>query len=141
MHGWMKLGAITCLLGLAPTVFAADLTAGEAEGFCAAKGDISQKVCRGLMDGFLAGYTTGVQKGIRSTFAFDEQVLQTTNGNEDTYARYRRIQQKALCPMTPSMDGASASQLLLDYLQANPGTREEPFGDVLEAALDAASHC
>ena len=141
MHGWMRVGALACMVGCMPPAFAADLTAGEVESLCEAKTDTVQKACRSMMDGFLAGYTTGVQKGIRSTFAFDEQVLQTTDGNEDTYARYRRIEQRALCLLPPSLDGAAALKLLTQYLQANPNTRQEPLGDVMEAALDASTRC
>jgi hypothetical protein len=141
MHGWVRTGALACMLSWMPSGFAGDLTAGEVESLCDSKADNVQKGCRSLLDGFLAGYTTGVQKGIRSTFAFDEQVLQTTDGNEDTYSRYRRIQERALCLLPPELDGAAASKLLIQYLQANPDTRQEPLGDVMEAALDAASRC
>lgn len=92
------------------------------------------------MDGFLSGYVAGIQKGIRSTFSQDPLVLQTTDGNEDTYLRYRKIEQRTLC-LPKDIEAGRVTRVFIDFLNTNPGTSSEPFGDVMEVALDAAFSC
>ena len=129
------VAAMTALVALA--AHAAQPSAEAVARRCA---DAKGEACTALLDGFLAGYTTGVQKGIRATFTHDALVLQTTDGNEDTYARYRRVADRAVC-LPETLDGVSALGVFGAYLKANPDTAQEPFGDVMEVALDAAFPC
>lgn len=136
MRGWIKLGAVVWAL-CGGTAWAADQTAGAVQSRCQA----GQKAgCVALFDGFLAGYLTGVQKGVRSTFSNDPQVLQTTDGNDDTYRRYRDVVERTVC-LQSDKDGTAAMAIFLNYLGANPDTADQPFGDVMEVALDAAWAC
>ena len=100
----------------------------------------ARPACIAMADGFLIGYGTGIQKGIRSTFSHDPLVLQTTDGREGTYERYRRVAAKTAC-LPASVDGRSALAAFLAYLEANPDVASEPFGDVMEVALDSAYPC
>jgi len=100
----------------------------------------ARPACIAMVDGFLIGYGTGIQRGIRSTFSHDPLVLQTTDGNEGTYERYRRVAARTAC-LPASLDGRSALAAFLTYLEANPDVAPEPFGDVMEVALDSAYPC
>ncbi|QHJ00052.1 hypothetical protein GT347_19935 [Xylophilus rhododendri] len=140
----MRPGAmllVTALLTASMPALAADpLTAGSVSTRCQAQANPDQARCQALADGFLSGYLTGVQKGIRSTYEHDPQVLETTRGHTQTYERYREVEAHTLC-LPADLQGKAAIDLFLRFMGSNPGNEDEPFGDVMEAALDAAFRC
>ncbi|WPB58023.1 Rap1a/Tai family immunity protein [Xylophilus sp. GOD-11R] len=133
-----SLSAAVLAGGICQTISAAEMTAGAVAARC--RPDAKSAACIATMDGFLAGYVTGIQKGIRSTFSQDPLVLQTTDGNEDTYLRYRKIEQRTLC-LPNGIEAGRVAAVFIDFLNASPDTSSEPFGDVMEVALDTAFAC
>jgi hypothetical protein len=136
----MRLAMLLVVAGTTAPIgaWAADHTAGAMAAACQA--GTNRVGCIAAMEGFHAGYITGIEKGIRSTFANDAAVLQTTDGNEDTYLRYRKVAARTTC-IPAGTDGAALLTLFLDYVKANPDTAQEPFGDVMEVTLDSAFRC
>ena len=108
----------------------AELTRGNA-------GDSTQQVsCAASMNGFLAGWRAGVNRGIRAGFIQDAQNLATTKGIKDVQERTSAVRWGAECVTDADIGFEPFIARYVSYVVARPDLASVSFDKVLVEMIE-----
>ena len=92
--------------------------------------------CIILFRGYIDGFASGADRGLRVAFTQDQKNLATTAGIADVQSRIGQLSSSAACvPMQAT--AKQVVEVFLQFMKAHPNRRSEPYREPLLDALQS----
>jgi hypothetical protein len=92
--------------------------------------------CIMLFRGFIDGFASGADRGLRVAFMQDQKNLATTEGIDDVQFRIGQLRSSASCLPTQAT-AKQVAEVFLQFMKAHPNRRSEPYREPMLDALQS----
>ena len=92
--------------------------------------------CILLVRGYMDGFSSGANRGLRAAFFKDQKNLATTEGIDDVQFRIGQLQASAAC-IPPQATAKQVAEVFLQYMKAHTNRRDEPYREPMLDSLES----